>query len=113
MGTFSTNPFGNDAAGCFKGALVDQMMKPIRLVVSRKTLRSARYHYEAARAAVQFVIAHNPESSARPRAPGARAHPRRPGCATLKTMAGAILTPVGLARPEATRSTLLAPRTPA
>ena len=113
MGTFSTDPFGNNAAGCFKGALVDQMMKPIRLVVSRKTLRSARYHYEAARAAVQFVIAHNPEIL--------RSPPRsRRSCASAATRlrhveddGGRILTPVGLARPEATRSTLLAPRTPA
>jgi hypothetical protein len=61
MGTYSTQPFGSDAAEEFKAALVDQMMKPLRLVVGRKTLRSARYHYDEARAAVQFVLSHNPE----------------------------------------------------
>lgn len=58
MGTYSTQPFGSDAAEEFKAALVDQMMKPILLVLRRK--RSAWRHYDTARAAVQFVISHNP-----------------------------------------------------
>jgi hypothetical protein len=65
MGTYSTHPFGSDAAAEFRAALVDQTMKPILLVLRRKP-RSARYHYDAARAAVQLVISHNPKILAGP-----------------------------------------------
>lgn len=61
MGTFSTDSFGNDDAIDLKADIVARMMKPILLVVRRKTLRNARRHYDAARAAVQFVLSHNPQ----------------------------------------------------
>jgi hypothetical protein len=53
MGTWGTGPFDNDDAG----DMVAGFMKPIRKVVSRKSDASARYGYNEARCAVQFVMA--------------------------------------------------------
>jgi hypothetical protein len=52
MGTWGTGPFDSDDAG----DMIAGLMKPIRLVVARKTNASASYHYCAARAAARLVI---------------------------------------------------------
>ena len=52
MGTWGVGAFDNDSAA----DMVIKLMKPIRIVATRKSSRSASYHYNEARAAAQVVL---------------------------------------------------------
>jgi Domain of unknown function (DUF4259) len=52
MGTWGEGPFDNDDAA----DLICRLSKPIDIVGSRKNTESARFHYNEARAVVQFLL---------------------------------------------------------
>ena len=52
MGTWGEGPFDNDDAA----DLICRISKPIDIVGNRKSTESARYHYNEARAVVQFLL---------------------------------------------------------
>ena len=52
MGTWGVGPFDNDDAS----DMIAKLMKPIEIVETRRSNRSAQYHYNEARAAVQILL---------------------------------------------------------
>jgi hypothetical protein len=52
MGSWGTGPFDHDDAG----DMIAGLMRPLKKVVERKSNRSVRYNYQAARAAIQVLL---------------------------------------------------------